>query len=69
MRKLKIEIPKLKDVRILTREELKDVLGGGNPETVLPPEGCSGGTCNNVNPTDMCQGTCTCSNGTCVEAA
>lgn len=32
-------------------------------------EGCSGGTCNNVNPTDLCRGSCTCSNGTCVEAA
>lgn len=68
MKQLKIEIAKLKDVKILSRDELKTIRGGGDPQE-LPPPGCAGGTCNNVNPADVCSGTCTCQQGTCVETA
>lgn len=68
MKKLKIKIPAWKDVKILSRDDLKNILGGGGSEKLTPP-GCAGGTCNNTNTADMCGGTCTCQSGTCVETA
>lgn len=66
MKKLKLSELDLGGAEVLTRKQLKKVLGG---HSALGSGGCAGGTCNNTNEADKCASPCVCHNGTCVAAA